>query len=57
MLRKILEKHIPKEYIKLAKELKKKEWEFYEDKGGGYPILPGTTVSMDSRYKPPNYKP
>lgn len=53
VLRKILEKHIPKEYIKLAKELKKKEWESYEDRGGAYPILPGTTVSMNSSYKPP----
>jgi len=49
----ILEKYVPEEYIELAKELKKKEWEIYEDRRGEYPIQPGITVSLDPTYSPP----
>ncbi|WP_456449924.1 hypothetical protein [Palaeococcus sp. (in: euryarchaeotes)] len=49
----ILEKYVPKEYIKLAKELKKKEWEIYEDRHGEYPIQPGITASLNPKYRPP----
>jgi len=51
--KKILEEYVPKEYIELAKELKKKEWGIYEDRHGEYPIQPGTTASLDPKYRPP----
>jgi len=49
----LVETYIPKEYIELAKRLKKKRWETYEGRYGEYPIRPGITVSLNPRYSPP----